>query len=200
MIDKRYGRLIILEQSGKNKWGEKLAVCKCDCGTIRTIRIKSLKKGDTKSCGCFARETRRKRKLTHGRSKTYLYFVWRNMINRCKWEKSNSYKDYGGRGITICKRWGNFENFLKDMGDRPTTKHTLDRIDNNGDYSPENCRWATRKEQMNNTRRSRFLTFQGETHTVDEWSEITGIKYSTLAMRLKKDWPIDLVFKKGDTP
>jgi hypothetical protein len=101
--------------------------------------------------------------------------AWRGMLARCRNPRHPSYKNYGGRGITACERWNSFENFLDDMGKRPSPKHSLDRIDNNGNYEPGNCRWATRREQANNTRMNRFVTFDGRTMTLAQWARETGI-------------------------
>lgn len=119
---------------------------------------------------------------------TKAYITWAKMINRCGSRTTNkkSIKNYIARGITVCDRWKSFENFYADMGEPPTPKHSIDRINNNGPYSPENCRWASVKEQQNNKRNNRFITFSGDTKTIAQWSEFTGIPYSQLSMRIKK--------------
>lgn len=117
------------------------------------------------------------------------YRTWSGMIQRCKNPNEPAFNRYGGRGITVCDDWLNFEGFLADMGERPKGK-SLDRIDNNGGYCPENCRWATRKEQSNNTRTNRRITYKGKTKTLAEWSRCTGIKPSTLRTRLWRGWSI----------
>jgi hypothetical protein len=116
------------------------------------------------------------------------YYVWSNMKNRCLNKKSDDYKYYGGRGIYIYSQWLSFKNFYKDMGVRPSHKHQLDRIDNNGPYAPWNCRWATRKQNMRNTSRNHLITFQNKTQTMVEWSEDTGITYTTLRARIRNGW------------
>lgn len=120
------------------------------------------------------------------------YIIWRNMRGRCSNPGNNRYATYGARGISVCERWDrDFLNFLEDMGRRPSPKHSLERIDNDQGYFPENCRWATRKEQARNRRSSRFLDFNGQTRTSAEWSELTGISQGTLHARLKSGWPVE---------
>lgn len=127
-----------------------------------------------------------------------LYYSWNHMINRCFNSKDKSFSRYGGRGITVCKRWLNFKNFEKDMSKLFKKGLTLERINNNGDYSPLNCKWATRKEQANNRRTSRFITYKGITKTLQQWAEYLGIKQSTLGMRFYVyGWSIEKMFQKG---
>lgn len=133
-----------------------------------------------------SRSTTRSR--THGKTGTLEYNTWHAMKKRCNCPTSVDYPDYGGRGIKVCERWSAFANFLADMGERPTAKHTLDRIDNEGDYTPENCRWATLIEQARNKRNNRLLTHAGEALTLPEWSERTGIETGTLFARLRRGW------------
>ena len=156
----RFGRLVILEEineeiSGANKF-RKFA-CECDCGGRKEVRLNSLRIGATKSCGCLNAEESTKRGATHGRSKTKIYDIWAAMLQRCFYKNSKSYKNYGGRGIKVCKNWLKFENFYNDMGDRPEGR-SLDRIDNNGNYEYKNCRWATKKEQDDNKRTTIFVS------------------------------------------
>lgn len=124
------------------------------------------------------------------------YSVWQGMKYRCNNPNAPAYKNYGGRGIKICMRWSNsFHNFLSDMGERPTSKHTLDRIDNDKGYSPDNCRWATRAEQGRNTRANRLVTYNGQTKPLIEWSEITGVNYGTLRSRLDNGMSLEDAFR-----
>lgn len=126
-----------------------------------------------------------------------LYIIYRGIIARCYWPNAGHYKDYGGRGIKMCDRWLNsFHAFAEDMGERPSKSHSIDRIDNDKGYSPENCRWATKKEQLRNTRKNRRLTYNGETKTMKEWSEITGIKYPTFKLRVKQGWDIHRIMNE----
>ena len=179
-IGQRFGKLVIiniLAGVGCTK-----ALCKCDCGTEKEIIMGNILSGKSRSCGCVHK--------THGLTNTSTYKIWAKMKNRCSSEKTKSYKNYGGRGIFVCERWDKFENFLEDMGERPPSLE-LDRINNDGPYSPDNCRWTTRKENGRNRRTNRFLTFNGETKTIAEWAESLSMKRLTLMSRLHKGWSVD---------
>lgn len=125
------------------------------------------------------------------------YAIWSNIRARCRNQNNPNYAKYGARGIRVCARWeADFINFLEDMGRRPSADHSIDRIDNSGDYTPENCRWATRKEQCRNRRSSKFLVFRGEEKTAAEWSEICGVSQGTLYQRLKSGWSVEDALSK----
>lgn len=136
----------------------------------------ALKSGRSRSCGCLRDEVA----TTHGMSRTGIYRLWRSMLQRCANPQHHAYAYYGGRGITVCKRWSNFLSFYTDMGERPKGK-SLERRDNNRGYSAANCYWATLKEQGRNRRNNRYITYNGITKTLPEWAELFGIKRNSLA-------------------
>ena len=186
LIGQRFSRLLVLElctqrtSGGKAKW-----LCICDCGTKKEIASTSLVSGDTHSCGCMLKETTIARNITHGLSHTIEYRIWQGMRNRCYNENNARYYSYGERGITICDRWLNsFENFYADMGHIPSLNHSIDRVDNNGDYEPGNCRWATWEEQANNRRNNVLYNYRGLDYTLAQLSEEFYIKPKTIQMRL----------------
>lgn len=188
----RFGRLLVISElkpvtSGPIKWN-----CQCDCGNKKVILGASLRDGLTESCGCLQRELFAQRRTIHGQSiphkQTSEYWAWQSMKRRCLNPKNRYYCNYGGRGIKVCDRWiHSFENFFADVGPKPSPKHTIDRKNNDGNYEPGNVRWATRLEQMANTRRSRMITHGGKTLSLSQWSRELGIPCSRLAFRLKRD-------------
>lgn len=190
---KRFHRLVA------QKYDNGLWRCVCDCGNIVYANITHLRKKAVVSCGCFNREiaaeTGRQNFTTHGLSKTLEYKVWAQMRKRCEAPYHISYHNYGGRGIKVCDRWQSFENFISDMGKRPSSKHQLDRIDPDGDYTPDNCRWVTRRTQSRNKRNTRLFTFNGKTQILSDWADELGFNYSTLSMRIYKyGWSVERAF------
>lgn len=167
-------------------------MCRCECGTEKSVRGYSLEKGESKSCGCKSVELTREKRFVHGMFGTPEYNTWQGLRTRCNNPKDKSYHNYGGRGIKVCDEWNSFTQFLKDMGKKPSSKHTIDRIDNMGDYCAANCRWATCKEQNNNRRSNLLIEYKGETKTLKQWAEFTGLNHSTIASRLQEHgWSVE---------
>lgn len=164
------------------------ALCRCDCGSERLVVVFTLKNGRSSSCGCTQAAKSAAANSKHGLSGAREYSIWENMKARCQNEKHTHYPYYGGRGIVVCERWQQFEAFIADMGSAPSTKHTLDRIDNNRGYEPSNCRWATRRDQSNNTRFNRHIEVDGTTKTISQWSAVSGVKHATIWSRLSRGW------------
>jgi hypothetical protein len=163
------------------------ALYRCDCGVEKIIRMDHVKRGATISCGCAAKSNGE----THGGSNLPEYRIWESMIRRCYKDTDSAYHYYGARGIRVCDRWRHsFSNFLSDLGCRPSDNHQIERNDNDGDYCPENCRWATRKEQCRNRRNSHFVEYDGDRKTLAEWEDITGIQQDTIRRRLEMGWDI----------
>lgn len=180
LTGQKFGRLKVLQYVGRNKCGDSRWLCVCDCGRQTTVNNGDLKTGNTKSCGCL--------RIKHGHSKSgkvsQIYIAWQHMLDRCTNPDCQYYSSYGGRNISVCKRWSIFENFLVDMGEPPTESHSIDRIDNNGDYCPKNCRWATKRQQQGNMRSNHMITFNNKTQCLAAWSRKTSINQKTLWHRL----------------
>jgi hypothetical protein len=174
--------------------------CECVCGTLLTAYASRLLSGERKSCGCSALPKGCVR--THGMSKTPEYVIWVGMSERCRNPNGEGFQRYGGRGITVCERWRSFEAFYLDMGNRPSQLHSIERINNDGNYEPGNCRWATRAEQNRNTRRTVRLTHDGRTLPLVDWARSLGLEPSSLSGRLKNGWtlPEALTVKRLNSP
>lgn len=188
----RFARLLCLHPVEIRKNRHVVYECICDCGTTKMVTSSNLKSDHTTSCGCWMREATSKANRRHGRSKTPAYRRWCQMIQRCHCEYAQNYKWYGARGISVCDRWRNsFESFLEDMGEAGPGM-SIDRIDNDGPYAPWNCRWATQKEQTNNTRRKGVqVRFRGEAKSLSQWGRELGIKTETIRKRLAYGWSVE---------
>lgn len=184
----RYGRLEIISKAASRN-GQVYMLCRCDCGKEKEIALSSLKRGLTQSCGCYRRD-KGPGNQSHKQTYTRTYKVWLSMRQRCLNPNNPAYKNYGGRGITIAPEWDSYQRFWEDMGDVPDGM-SIERIDNDGNYEPGNCRWATRLEQGRNTRKCRAITFQGTTKTITEWAEQYGLQKSTLSQRIRNGWDME---------
>ena len=210
---KKFGRLAVVGYSKERKYNRPTWECLCSCGNVVSICGKALtrRKGATNSCGCLAREVASRlcseRFYKHGhRSKNFnkdgfrgssTYQVWADIKTRCQNKKHSSYKDYGGRGILVCIRWkSSFEAFLEDMGERPSSEHSIDRIDNNGSYDPKNCKWSTTAQQSINKRSSVNIVINGEIKNLSEWCRFYEISYGVVYTRLKRGWSIERAFSR----
>jgi hypothetical protein len=189
----KFGRLLVLEYNGKNKSNCNMWLCKCDCGNIVSVSRHELRCGDTKSCGCIKSEVASRRFFKHGKRYYNEYHTWLSMKNRCINKNSVGYSNYGGRGISVCEKWVNsFEEFYNDMGPRPVGDYSIERINNDGNYEPSNCRWATSHEQSNNRRVTIFVEYNGIKLPLSDMCIMVGINYSCVQQRIKRyKWSID---------
>jgi len=199
LIGKKFGRLTVICIADRGKYIKTKWKCRCDCGNYVSILVTSLNSGNTKSCGCLHKDITRNLFTKHGHNKpkqrSLTYTTWDKMLQRCNNSNNNRYNHYGGRGIKICDRWqgkDGFVNFLADMGERLDKKYSIDRIDNNGDYCKENCRWITMKEQNRNCSRNIILDFHGETKCLEDFARQYSIHPEVLRYRIcKAKWPIE---------
>lgn len=188
IIGKRFGRLTVIDFVRVDEHRNSYWLCECDCGTRTIVTRGGLTSGNTTSCGCFNRERVSESTTTHGLSMSPLYKVWRGIRSRCENENNTAYHRYGGRGISTCDEWKTFENF-KDwaVASGYESGLTIDRIDNDRDYSPDNCRWTDWATQGNNRSTNRIVEYHGHNHTVMEWTKILGVNYSTLWARINRN-------------
>ncbi len=188
LTGRRFGRLVALAPVGRS--GRRVMwMCQCDCGKEHAVGADHLTRNMTISCGCHRKQMTADRR-THGMSRSPEYGIWSNMKTRCYNPHVDSYADYGARGIVVCDAWrSSFEAFIADMGRRPGPKHELDRIDNSGPYSPQNCRWVTRRQNANNKRSNILLTVDGVTRAIGEWATLMGVSYSMILRRVMSKWP-----------
>jgi hypothetical protein len=197
LTGKRFGRLVILKRAENTALGQTRWLCICNCGNKIEAAGNDIRSGHTKSCGCLHREVASKRLTKHGAANTRLYGIWRGMWRRCNnpWDESTK-RSYIDRGIAVCDEWRDYGVFRAwALANGYAENLTIDRTDNDKGYSPENCRWATAKQQANNRRTNVFVTYNGETKTVAEWAEITGVRWQTLHGRLTREgWDAEKAF------
>ena len=187
LTSQRFGRWTVISKvAEKNFRGEIRWNCVCDCGTQKTVLAGSLRKQISVSCGCYSADRTRK----HGMEGTATYNCWANLLTRCRNVHNRQYNDYGGRGISVCERWHSFENFLADMGEKPEG-FSIDRINNDGDYEPGNCRWASYRQQINNRRNTPMVMYQGETMAVSFLADKVGIRRKLLLDRIRRGLSIE---------
>lgn len=183
-----FGRLRVLRLIGRNRHGSAKWSCRCECGQTVVRTTSDLRAGRRWHCGCQT--------PSHGQARTGKsspeHQAWVNMRQRCVNPKNRNWKHYGGRGIRVCERWASFENFFADVGRRPSDEHTLERKNNDKNYEPDNCVWATQKQQSRNTRRNRLLTYQDQTMPLVAWAESLGLKFATLHARIVRlGWTVE---------
>lgn len=184
---KRFGKLVVIGRSKFNIRSKPAWDCICDCGNKKSMSGSLLKNGNSTSCGCKTIETA----TTHGMAGTHTYNVWTRMHNRCSNTKERQYKNYGGRGIKVCHEWKSFEVFYKDMGHQ-LRGMSLDRINVDGDYCKDNCRWVSMAEQQSNKRNNTYVEHNGEKHTLAQWGRITGIDPKVIRSRIfRSKWTIE---------
>lgn len=186
----KFGRWTVLKEAAPQNTST-MWECRCDCGTIKAVNGKSIRRGLSTSCGCYNTEkarnqgTHRQSGRENGNKETAEYRIWSGMRKRCTNPRAQRFDRYGGRGISICEKWSDFQQFFKDMGPRPTPRHSIERVDNDGNYCPENCRWATPEEQANNNSRNIIVLVEGVKMTLAAASDALGISYSSAYRRLK---------------
>lgn len=206
LTGERFGRLVVLERLenyvSENGSSATMWKCKCDCGNIVNVRSSNLRNGHTRSCGCLFDEEHYNFHKTHGDSYSRIYNILRRMKDRCYNPRNNRYYRYGGRGITVCEEWLDYNNFKKwafenGFNENSSRKEcSLDRIDSDGNYCPENCRWVNSFIQNNNKSNTVMLTYKGVTHSIIEWSAILGMSRGTLYNRLYLyNWPLEKAFE-----
>lgn len=192
---RRFRRLTVVHYAGKKYGSYGAWFCRCDCGKEVTVLATSLVHGLTKSCGCLDRDALVERNTKHGLANSPENKIWQNMRNRCSNPNNRSYKFYGAKGIKVCARWDDFLLFLSDMGPMPSPKHSIDRKDNNGDYCPENCRWASRTEQANNKRTNLVVEIGGVRKTLADWCRDLSLRYAPVIMRLRAGFTPEEAFE-----
>lgn len=193
LLSVRSGRLTVISFYDKERNGHKRYLCKCDCGNYTVVRDTRIRNHETKSCGCISKEHLIEYNTKHGLSNSPLYIIYQGMMSRCYNPDLDGYHRYGGRGIKVCDEWlSDIENFIKWGKESGFKKGlTLDRIDNDGNYEPNNCRWVTSKIQSRNTVRNNRYSIENETRTLIEWCELHSINYRTVKSRLSRGWSFE---------
>lgn len=193
LTGQRFGHLVVIKRAENSKCRQARWLCQCDCGQSTIVVGCQLRNGQIKSCGCLRREKLIQRSLRHGETHHRIYNIWLGIKRRCLKPGDSGYEKYGGRGITVCEEWRNSYVAFRDwaMANGYAEDLTIDRIDNNGPYSPENCRWTTNAEQAKNRRSTRLIEYNGKTLCIKDWARETGINYCTLFRRLSHGWSIE---------
>lgn len=195
----RYGRLVAFERVGRNRYRQSVWRFNCDCGNTTIATANGVRSSEISSCGCLIGHTRSSVSnhkppplhTTHGLSNSPEYRSWKSMMQRCLNPKQMNFKDYGGRGIKVCERWLKFENFYSDMGPRTSPQHEIERKNNDGGYSPDNCIWATRAEQNRNRRTNHIVSYNDQRITLTDAAKLAGLKPETIRKRLRLGWNIE---------
>lgn len=197
LTGQRFGRLTVIRRA-KNRRNLTYWLCKCDCGKEVEVSKGSLVRGYTKSCGCYNLEKIIERNTKHNLNKTRIHNTWVHMKQRCFNKNTQAYANYGGRGITVCEEWKNdfmaFYNWA--INNEYTDELTIERVDVNGNYCPENCTWITKSQQCLNTRKNVFLTYNGMTKTIKEWADYFNVTYSAFFHRVERGWDLDRIFNQ----
>lgn len=204
LIGKRFERLVVIKRLEPRK-GHMHWLCKCDCGNFTEVSTGRLNSGQTKSCGCLQKERAAENKKVHGLyyneggKKSKLYRVWSRMKERCFNPNSFAYKDYGGRGIRVCDEWLDYEPFHKwSILNNYREGFSIERVDNDGNYEPSNCKWIPISQQASNRRSVRYLTFNGQTMSVTEWGEKLDLKPTNILTRLRRGWTVERALTTPD--
>jgi hypothetical protein len=197
-----YSRLTVIGEAFRQyaSGRRRMWVVQCVCGTKKTVFATDVKRGLTRSCGCLHREMLQKEKTTHGRTGTPEYVAWAHIIQRCENPNNKSYGTYGGNGVRVCKDWReSFDQFFADMGERPSTEHSIDRIDPTGDYEPVNCRWLLNSKQSANRRTNIYVEHNGQRLCLADYCRAVGLSYKTASYRRNVlGWPLSRTIQVAD--
>lgn len=188
-VGKKYGNLEVIHEAGRSENGAMLWFCKCDCGRYIITKGRNLRVGKTKSCGCYKKNRLISINIKHGDSGRVEYSAWNAIVSRCNNPQNIAYKNYGGRGIKVCKRWLKYKNFIHDVGYRPSKNHSLERRNNDKGYSKSNCYWATRKQQSRNKRNNVWIVYNGDRMIASDFANVLGINAVLVYHHLKTKTP-----------